>query len=207
MYENDPTQFSDAWIRWRGRADLDEYENRWDSMEAQGQNVHGEADYVMRYKPIAVLDAGCGMGRVGIELAKRGVSVTGVDLDAEMLGRAAKRDPDSHWIVANLAELALGQVFDIVVMAGNVLPFVRPEEQAEVVAALCSHVAPDGALISGSSLWPKWPTVADYDRWCAVNGFAVTERYAAWTLEAYEDETADYAVSTYRRHESAGEDG
>ena len=36
-----------------------------------------------------ILDVGCGTGRHSIELAKRGYSVTGIDLSSEMLARAA----------------------------------------------------------------------------------------------------------------------
>ena len=192
-------QFSDAWTRWRERVDLDEYEIRWERMEADGQNVHGEADYVMGYAPMTVLDAGCGMGRVGIDLARRGVTVTGVDLDPAMLDRAAKNAPECSWHVANLATLDLGQTFDVVVMAGNVLPFAKSEERPKIMAALCAHVAPAGVLVSGSSLWPKWPKAQDYDRWCAESGLELVERYAAWTKEEFEPKIADYAVSTYKR--------
>ncbi len=168
-------------------------------MAADGQNVHGEADFVMSYKPKSVLDAGCGMGRVGIELANRGVVVTGVDLDPEMLDRAIARAPEAEWIVGDLADLDLGREFDVVAMAGNVVPFVRPEDQAKVITALCRHVAPEGVLISGSSLWPHWPGVSDYDQWCDANDFELVERFAAWTREPFETDGADYVVSVYRR--------
>jgi len=192
-------EFSDAWLRWRERVDLDEYESRWDLMAAEGHHVHGEADYVMSYNPTTVLDAGCGMGRVAIEVANRGVAVTGVDLDPAMLDRARKNAPECNWLAANLATLDLGQTFDVVVMAGNVLPFAKEEERPAIVEALCKHVGPGGLLISGSSLWPKWPQTSDYDRWCGDNGLELVERYAAWTKEEFEPEIADYAVSTYQR--------
>lgn len=37
----------------------------------------------------SILDVGCGTGRHSIELARRGYAVTGLDLSAEMLARAA----------------------------------------------------------------------------------------------------------------------
>lgn len=191
--------FSDSWLRWRAQVDLDEYEKRWDVMAEAGQNVHGEADYVLAYGPKSVLDAGCGMGRVGIEIGRRGVAVVGVDLDPEMLERAQKNGPDLRWQKANLATLELGATFDVVLMAGNVLPFAKDEERPMIIRSLCNHVAPDGLLVSGSSLWPNWPSVSDYDRWCGENGFELVERYAAWTKEPFVPEIADYAVSTYRR--------
>ena len=51
----------------------DDYDARWRSMEAAGHNIHGEADLVEALLAdsggSSVLDAGCGTGRVGIELA------------------------------------------------------------------------------------------------------------------------------------------
>ena len=61
----------------------DDYDARWTVLAAQGRNVHGEADLVesllRESGGTRVLDAGCGTGRVAIELARRGFSVTGVD--------------------------------------------------------------------------------------------------------------------------------
>ena len=52
-----------------------------------------------------VLDAGCGTGRVAIELAARGYAVVGVDLDAGMLGRGPHQGPGLAWVEADLADL------------------------------------------------------------------------------------------------------
>src|SRR5947208_1845916 len=61
------------------------YDDRWRELAAKGQSVHGEADFVSSLAPSSVLDAGCGTGRVAIELARRGVEVVGVDVDRSML--------------------------------------------------------------------------------------------------------------------------
>src|ERR1700686_3194622 len=75
---------------WQG----DDYQRRFDELAASGVDVHGEASFVMRGSPGSVLDAGCGTGRVGIELARRGVDVVGVDADASMLATARANGPD-----------------------------------------------------------------------------------------------------------------
>ena len=78
-------KISEAWRKLRERIDLDEYDARWDKMAEQGEHVHGEVDFLLGFGPTEVLDAGCGTGRVAIELAKRGFSVVGIDSDASML--------------------------------------------------------------------------------------------------------------------------
>ena len=77
--------------RWLGSADVprgDVYDARFTALEQSGQDVHGEAHFVAALGVSSVLDAGCGTGRVAIELARRGIDVVGVDLDATMLAVA-----------------------------------------------------------------------------------------------------------------------
>ena len=55
------------------------YDDRFDRLASAGVDVHGEAALVDSYGPGSVLDAGCGTGRVAIELSRRGHPVVGVD--------------------------------------------------------------------------------------------------------------------------------
>ena len=70
--------------RWSERTDVPRgasYDERWRELEAKGVSIHGEADLVAWLAPGgSVLDAGCGTGRVAIELARRGHEIVGVDL-------------------------------------------------------------------------------------------------------------------------------
>ena len=61
------------------------YDERFERLASSGVDVHGEAALVDSYGPGAVLDAGCGTGRVAIELARRGHRVVGIDADPDML--------------------------------------------------------------------------------------------------------------------------
>src|SRR5690242_4255297 len=90
----------------------DRYDERFRELEARGVDVHGEASCVealLRAEPIAtsrapsVLDAGCGTGRVAIELAARGFDVLGVDLDPAMLDEARRKAPGLEWVLGDLA--------------------------------------------------------------------------------------------------------
>jgi SAM-dependent methyltransferase len=167
-------------------------------------DVHGEADFVMRYSPRTVLDAGCGSGRVAIELARRGVEVVGADVSESMLAEAAKRAPDLMWVQSDLGALDLGRAFDVVVMAGNVPLFTPEGTHAALVAGCARHVAPAGVLIAGFSIGGKGPgnavsayDVADYDEHCASAGLALAERYATWGGDPFPGD-GSYAVSVHR---------
>src|SRR5690349_20870280 len=102
------------------------FAEHFDSLERQGKDVHGEAAFAASLVPpgATVLDAGCGTGRVASRLAALGYDVAGADIDAEMIAVARERSPELEWYVAGLAEMSLGRTFDLVVMAGNVIPFV-----------------------------------------------------------------------------------
>jgi len=59
-----------------------------------------------------VLDLGCGPGDLSAELAVRGVAVTGIDHDPELLAAARTRAPDVHFEQQDLSELTLPTRFD-----------------------------------------------------------------------------------------------
>ena len=118
--------------RWDG----DECQARFDALAAKGVDVHGEAAFVESLRPTSVLDAGCGTGRVAIELARRGIDVVGVDADASMIATAQRSAPTISWFGADVAGLDLGRGFDVVVMAGNVPLFTPPGTQAALVAGV-----------------------------------------------------------------------
>ncbi|MCO1657760.1 class I SAM-dependent methyltransferase [Pseudonocardia sp. S2-4] len=162
-------------------------------MAAAGRDPHGEAAFVMAFSPVSALDAGCGTGRVAIELARRGVDVVGVDADPEMVDAARRKAPELPWRVADLAELDLGRRFDVVVLAGNVVPYVTAASRTAAIARCARHLTPGGRLVAGFALRPGWPTPAEYDRWCADAGLLPTERYATWDREALGDDPR-YAV-------------
>ena len=183
------------WTSWRRRFDVDSYDRRWERLAAAGVDPHGEVALVQTYAPRSVLDAGCGTGRVAAELARRGVAAVGVDSDPEMIDAARAKSPDLRWILSDLAELALPDRFDAVVLAGNVVPYVDADRRAAAVTACARHLAPGGVLIAGFALRPGWPGLADYDRWCADAGLTLADRWATWERQPYAG--GDYAVSAH----------
>lgn len=191
--------------RWSG-ADAprgDDYDARWNRLAAAGRNVHGEADLVAdllrEVGGERVLDAGCGTGRVAIELAARGFSVVGVDADDRMLDTARRKAPTLAWVHADLAEPGdgLGDGFDVVVLAGNVMIFVQPGTEGAVLSGLTGRLRPGGLLVAGFALRPDRLPIDVYDRLCATAGLALAHRWATWDRQPFSD--GDYAVSVHRR--------
>src|SRR5688500_11777885 len=130
----------------------EEYDATYTQRAAEGENVHGEADFVQAFAPGSVLDAGCGTGRVGIELSRRGIEVVGVDLDHRMLGAARNKAPHMEWHLGDLATIDLGREFDVIVMAGNVVIFLTPGTEGDVLKNLARHLTPGGRIVAGYQL-------------------------------------------------------
>ncbi|MEX2658749.1 MAG: class I SAM-dependent methyltransferase [Acidimicrobiales bacterium] len=176
--------------------DGDAYQERFDQLASGGSDVHGEAQLVRRHVPRSVLDAGCGTGRVAIELADHGIEVVGVDVDPSMLETARRRAPGIEWVHADLAVLDLGRRFDVVVMAGNVVLFTDPGTEGAVVGSCARHLAPGATLLAGFQLDRSYG-VADYDEHCAAAGLVLVDRWSTWSQEPYPGD-GGYAVSAHR---------
>jgi SAM-dependent methyltransferase len=180
-----------------------EYDARWARLAAAGRNIHGEADLVESLlgaiEGTRVLDAGCGTGRVAIELRGRGFDVVGVDADPTMLETARRNAPELRWIHADLADLVthLGQEFDIAVLAGNVMIFVEPGSEARVLEQVSERLAPGGLLVAGFRIDRDRLTLDDYDRFAAESGLELHARWATWERAPYAG--GDYAVSVHRK--------
>lgn len=190
---------SAAWDQWRARVDLDEYHARWQQMEARGEASHGEADFIASLQPLSVLDAGCGMGRVAIELDRRGIEAEGVDLDADLLAYAHSDAPHIAWYQADLATMSLGRKYHVIAMPGNVMLFCRASDRSAIVANLAHHLGEEGLLVAGFSLQTSDGalTLNEYDDACAAADLALVNRFATWDRAPFNG--GDYAVSVHSR--------
>jgi SAM-dependent methyltransferase len=173
------------------------YQARFDALAEEGVDVHGEAALVRSFDPATVLDAGCGTGRVAIELARHGIEVVGVDVDPSMVAEARRRAPQLTWLRTDLSTLSLGRTFEVVVLAGNVPLFCPPDSRPSLVTACAGHVAPDGYLVSGFQLDGRY-RLEDYDAGCAASGLQAVARWSAWDRRPF-GPTDAYAVSVHRR--------
>jgi len=91
----------------------------YDEMEFT-KNTVAEVDFLLEELSVkqgaSILDVGCGTGRHAIELAKRGYVVTGIDVSAKMLAKAAEKTKDAcvnvNLIRADAAQFRLPQKYD-----------------------------------------------------------------------------------------------
>ena len=177
----------------------EQYDERWETLAGRGVDVHGEADLVdqlLNAPGSRVLDAGCGTGRLAIELARRGYDTVGVDVDPDLLARARAKAPTLEWRDGDLATLDAATApgpFAAAVMAGNVMIFVARDTEAQVVANLGARLAPGGLVVAGFQLDGRLP-MAEYDAHARAAGLEPVARWSTWDRSPF-TATSDYVVA------------
>lgn len=156
-----------------------------------------EADFIEALGARSVLDAGCGTGRVAVELARRGVEAVGVDVDPGMLARAGEAAPDLPWVLGDIAAVDLARTFDAVLLAGNVMIFLERGTEGAVLRNMARHLAPGGHLVTGFYLSMGYLDLDEYDRLAAGAGLMLVERYSGWRREPWQRDSK-YVVSVHR---------
>lgn len=176
------------------------YIERFRTMAAAGDDLVGEARFVDAMAPprARILDAGCGPGRIGGELARRGHDVVGIDVDPVLIAAAEADEPGPTWLVGDLAELDLAargitDRFDAVVCAGNVMTFLAPSTRREVLTRLGRHLAPTGRIAIGFGADRDYH-FDDYRADVAAAGLAIELELATWDLRPFTADS-DFLVS------------
>lgn len=129
--------------------------------------IENEIDYS---KNIKILDIGCGTGRHSIELAKRGYSVTGVDLSNSMLKRAREKAIEQKVNVdfkkADARSLAFKEEFDLVIMlCEGAFPLMETDEMNyQILQNTAKALKQKGKLIftTLNGLFPLFHSVKDF---------------------------------------------
>ena len=112
-------------------------------------------DLVDRARPIGpsdrILDLGCGTGIVARILRERlggAAQITGVDINAGMLGKARSIAPDVTWVEGNAMALPMPDRSFELVVAQQVLQF--PADRDAVVREIRRVLVPGGRLIAAT---------------------------------------------------------
>ena len=179
------------------------YIERFRTLAAEGADLDGEARLVDALVPAhaRILDAGCGPGRVGAALFRRGHQVLGVDVDPTLVAAAQQDHLGPTWLVADLAELDLAaaghpETFDGAVLAGNVMPFLAPGTGARVLDRVAHHLRPDAPIAVGFAL-DRGYSIEEFDADVALAGLSVEHRFATWDIRPWTP-SSGFAVSVLR---------
>ena len=173
-------------------------------MAAEGTDVQGEGRLVdaMASRGARILDAGCGTGRASASLIAAGHTVVGVDVDPVLIDYARRDHPTATWLVGDLAELDLpaqgiAEPFEVIFLAGNVMPFLAPSTRVDVLTRLRNHLAEGGRIVSGHSTGRDYP-FDDFFADCEAAGLQIDQRFSTWDLRPYADD-ADFLVAVLSR--------
>jgi SAM-dependent methyltransferase len=99
----------------------------------------------------AILDLGCGTGRVSLHLARHGHEVWAVDWDADLVAalrdRSAAEELPVHAEVADVRRLALDGRFGLAIAAMQFLQMIGDDAaRAVVLRAVAEHLEPGGRM-------------------------------------------------------------
>jgi SAM-dependent methyltransferase len=173
-------------------------------MAEAGEDLAGEARFVdaMLARGSRVLDAGCGTGRVGSLLSAAGHDVVGVDQDPVLVAAAQADSPDGCWLVGDLAELDLpacgiGEPFDAIVCAGNVMTFVAPSTRVETLRRMRRHLRDGGRMAIGFGA-DRGYTFNEFLSDTAAADVTPDLLLSTWDMQPF-TEDAEYLVALLRR--------
>jgi ubiquinone/menaquinone biosynthesis C-methylase UbiE len=153
-----------------------------------------------------VLDVPCGAGRLAIELAARGVRMTGVDISSRFLEAAreqsAARNLDVEWRRGEMRDLPWSGEFDAAYCAGSSFGFLGDEGDAAFLRAV-SRALRRGARFfadfkAAEALFPKFRE--SYEMVVGGIEFRARNRYdpASGTMESSYTATRDGRTETKR---------
>lgn len=147
----------------------DEYDKEDFTMGTEGEVdfIEKEIDYE---KDVQILDIGCGTGRHAIELARRGYSVTGVDLSESMINKAREKaeiaDAEVDFQIADARNLPFQNQFDLVIMIceGAFCLMETDEMNFQILESAARSLKKEGKFIftALNGLFPLYNNVKDF---------------------------------------------
>lgn len=132
-----------------------------------------------------VLDVGCGIGHVGIELARRGCEVTGIDINRLFLRHARMGAREAGVVArfqrADMRALPFSAEFESVFAVGPTLGFFAKEsDNARVFSEMARVLRPGGRVLIDQ--W-KWRPHLKKRSWKETRPDGSVEKVTAWDDE------------------------
>lgn len=196
------------WERPDHAAIREQFEDRFRQMHTDGTDTAGEARFIdtLLDRGSAVLDAGCGTGRLTAELNLRGHLCVGVDKDAGLLHTARETHGPGHDFLEadlvnvtgeSLASAGLPRTYDLIAAIGNVMVFLAPGSERQVLRNFAALLKDDGRLVTGFATDRDY-TLDNFDADAGAAGFVVEHRFGTWQLAPHDDD-AGWATTVLRR--------
>jgi len=110
-----------------------------------------EANFLAKHlelqKGTSALDVPCGNGRLAIELSRRGVLMTGVDISPGFLDEARRNEPDIEWVQGDMRNLPWTNRFDAAYCWGNSFAYFDHDNCQRFLDAVARALKPGGRFI------------------------------------------------------------
>ena len=143
----------------------------YDPLDPDRGDLDAYAAMVDEFAARSVLDIGCGTGTFACLLARRGVTVTGVDpAQASLAVARSKPGADRvRWVLGDATDLPPLQV-DLATMTGNVAQvFLTDADWAATLRAAHAALRPGGRLVfetrdPAAKAWLEWTRERSYRR-------------------------------------------
>jgi SAM-dependent methyltransferase len=100
-----------------------------------------------RSKRRSLLDVACGTG-CHLECLRKSFDVEGIDICAEALDDARRRNPGVAFHVADMTDFDLGRTFDVVTCLFSSIGYVKTLDRLRAaVRSMAAHLNPEGVLV------------------------------------------------------------
>ena len=110
-----------------------------------------EADFLAErlalHPGMCALDVPCGNGRHAVELARRGIAMTGVDISTGFLAEACGRAPEIEWVQSDMRKLPWTARFDAAYCCGNSFGYFDHDNCQKFLDAIAAVLKPGGRFI------------------------------------------------------------
>ena len=126
--------------------------SRWAEATAVAEGVLKLTGDGRKPQDLKILDAGCGLGRISVELAICGAQVTGVDLIQPFLDAAKEsalaENVSVEWVQADLRSFSRPAAFDVAINVYTSFGYCQTiEEDAEILRNIVQSLKPGGYFV------------------------------------------------------------
>lgn len=156
---------------------FENYGEKYDN-ESFAQGTIGECEFIEKEinfnKALKIIDIGCGTGRHSIELAKRGYSMTGIDLSESLLEKAREKAKQNaiqiDFLKHDARRLPFDKQFDVaIMMCEGGFPLMETDEMNYEILKNVSKALKGNAKFIFTTLNGLFPIFNSIEEFCASN--------------------------------------